>query len=44
MWAKEDSFLRHLISTDFIEDFSVFEGQTIRLKVEELDPEIIESF
>ncbi|AUJ51296.1 30S ribosomal protein S1 [Staphylococcus hominis] len=28
-----------LISTDFIEDFSVFEGQTIRLKVEELDPE-----
>ena len=27
-----------LISTDFIEDFSVFEGQTIRLKVEELDP------
>lgn len=33
-----------LISTDFIEDFSVFEGQTIRLKVEELDPRIIESF
>ena len=28
-----------LISTDFIEDFSVFEGQNIRLKVEELDPE-----
>ncbi len=28
-----------LISTDFIEDFSVFEGQTIRLKVEELNPE-----
>ncbi|MCI2774421.1 30S ribosomal protein S1 [Staphylococcus petrasii] len=28
-----------LISTDFIEDFSVFEGQTIRIKVEELDPE-----
>lgn len=28
-----------LISTDFIEDFSVFEGQAIRLKVEELDPE-----
>ncbi|MGE7040789.1 30S ribosomal protein S1 [Staphylococcus hominis] len=28
-----------LISTDFIKDFSVFEGQTIRLKVEELDPE-----
>ncbi|MGW9856023.1 small subunit ribosomal protein S1 [Staphylococcus hominis] len=28
-----------LISTDFIEDFSVFEGQTVRLKVEELDPE-----
>ena len=28
-----------LISTDFIEDFSVFEGQTIRLKVVELDPE-----
>ena len=28
-----------LISTDFIEDFSVFEGQKIRLKVEELDPE-----
>ena len=28
-----------LISTDFIEDFSVFEGQTIRLKVEELDSE-----
>ncbi|MCI2868864.1 30S ribosomal protein S1 [Staphylococcus hominis] len=28
-----------LISTDFIEDFSVFKGQTIRLKVEELDPE-----
>ncbi len=27
-----------LISTDFIEDFSVFEGQTIRIKVEELDP------
>ncbi len=33
-----------LISTDFIEDFSVFDGQTIRIKVEELDPEIIESF
>ncbi|PNZ28312.1 30S ribosomal protein S1 [Staphylococcus petrasii] len=28
-----------LISTDFIEDFSVFDGQTIRIKVEELDPE-----
>ncbi|PNZ70197.1 30S ribosomal protein S1 [Staphylococcus croceilyticus] len=28
-----------LISTDFIEDFSVFEGQTIRIKVEELDPD-----
>lgn len=28
-----------LISTDFIEDFSDFEGQTIKIKVEELDPE-----
>ena len=28
-----------LISTDFIEDFSVFDGQTIRIKVDELDPE-----
>ncbi|MEI5743008.1 30S ribosomal protein S1, partial [Staphylococcus aureus] len=28
-----------LISTDFIEDFSVFDGQTIHIKVEELDPE-----
>ena len=28
-----------LISTDFIENFSVFDGQTIRIKVEELDPE-----
>ena len=28
-----------LISTDFIEDFYVFDGQTIRIKVEELDPE-----
>lgn len=28
-----------LISTDFIEDFSVFDGQTIRIKVEELDSE-----
>ena len=28
-----------LISTDFIEDFSVFDGQTIRIKVEELDTE-----
>lgn len=28
-----------LISTDFIEDFSDFEGQVLKLKVEELDPE-----
>ena len=28
-----------LISTDFIEDFSVFDGQTIKIKVEELEPE-----
>ncbi|WP_436881250.1 30S ribosomal protein S1 [Staphylococcus pasteuri] len=28
-----------LISTNFIEDFSDFEGQTIKIKVEELDPE-----
>lgn len=28
-----------LISTDFIEDFSGFEGQILKLKVEELDPE-----
>ena len=28
-----------LIYTDFIEDFSDFEGQTIKIKVEELDPE-----
>ena len=28
-----------LISTDFIEDFSDFEGQTIKIKVEELDTE-----
>ncbi|HBY82831.1 30S ribosomal protein S1 [Staphylococcus sp.] len=28
-----------LISTDFIEDFSDFESQTIKIKVEELDPE-----
>ncbi|MEB7381196.1 30S ribosomal protein S1 [Staphylococcus warneri] len=28
-----------LISTDFIKDFSDFEGQTIKIKVEELDPE-----
>ena len=28
-----------LISTDFIEDFSDFEGRTIKIKVEELDPE-----
>ncbi|OIS35404.1 30S ribosomal protein S1 [Staphylococcus cohnii] len=27
-----------LISTDFIEDFSHFEGQVLKLKVEELDP------
>ncbi|WP_394523311.1 30S ribosomal protein S1 [Staphylococcus xylosus] len=27
-----------LISTDFIEDFSGFEGQILKLKVEELDP------
>ncbi|WP_436951329.1 30S ribosomal protein S1 [Staphylococcus xylosus] len=27
-----------LISTDFIEDFSRFEGQILKLKVEELDP------
>lgn len=27
-----------LISTDFIEDFSDFEGQVLKLKVEELDP------
>ncbi|WP_251520804.1 MULTISPECIES: 30S ribosomal protein S1 [Staphylococcus] len=27
-----------LISTDFIEDFSGFEGETLKLKVEELDP------
>lgn len=27
-----------LISTDFIEDFSSFEGQILKLKVEELDP------
>ncbi|PTI05001.1 30S ribosomal protein S1 [Staphylococcus xylosus] len=27
-----------LISTDFIEDFSDFEGQILKLKVEELDP------
>ncbi|MCU5745476.1 30S ribosomal protein S1 [Staphylococcus sp. SQ8-PEA] len=27
-----------LISTDFIEDFSDYEGQTLKLKVEELDP------
>ena len=32
-------FVPLLISTDFIEDFSVFDGQTIRIKVEELDPE-----
>lgn len=28
-----------LISTDFIEDFSHFDGQVLELKVEELDPE-----
>ena len=28
-----------LISTDFIEDFAVFDGQTIKIKVEELEPE-----
>ena len=28
-----------LISTDFIEDFSVFDGQTIKIKVEKLEPE-----
>ena len=28
-----------LISTDFIEDFSVFDGQTIRIKSGKLDPE-----
>ena len=32
-------FPASLISTDFIEDFSDFEGQTIKIKVEELDPE-----
>ena len=27
-----------LISTEYIEDFSDYEGQTLKLKVEELDP------
>lgn len=32
-----------LISTDYIEDFSDYEGRVLELKVEELEPEKIAS-